>query len=97
MHQEFSEMDNAVLATFGITVTITYPDDSSLSTNAIISKDQLPIGQFDAMMEETTVLVVSSNLQIKRGDRVAFEGQQWTVDRKLKDDGSLARWNLHED
>lgn len=95
MDEAFKVMDHAILATFGQSVLLTLSDQSSLETQGIISKELMPLGQYDAVQGEVTVLTLDSTIRLKRGDTVLANGQVYEVDRKLKDDGYLTRWNIH--
>ena len=95
MDEAFKVMDHAILATFGQSVLLTLSDQSSLATQGIISKELMPLGQYDAVQGEVTVLTLDSTIRLKRGDTVLANGQVYEVDRKLKDDGYLTRWNIH--
>ena len=95
MDEAFKVMDHAILATFGQSVLLTLSDQSSLETQGIISKELVPLGQYDAVQGELTVLTLDSTIRLKRGDTVLANGQVYEVDRKLKDDGYLTRWNIH--
>ena len=96
MDDPFKAMDSTILATLGKPITIIFPDDSRVESQGIISREQMMVGQFDALAEDVTVLTLASDIQIKRGDQINTHDQQWSVDRKLKDDGYVAQWNLHE-
>ena len=95
MDEAFKVMDHAILATFGQSVLLTLSDQSSLETQGIISKELVSLGQYDAVQGELTVLTLDSTIRLKRGDTVLANGQVYEVDRKLKDDGYLTRWNIH--
>ena len=95
MDEAFKVMDHAILATFGQSVLLTLSDQSSLETQGIISKELVPLGQYDAVQGELTVLTLDSAIRLKRGDTVLANSQVYEVDRKLKDDGYLTRWNIH--
>lgn len=47
------------------------------------------------MQGELTVLTLDSAIRLKRGDTVLANSQVYEVDRKLKDDGYLTKWNIH--
>ncbi len=88
-------MDEVVLATFGKPVTIIYSDQSTRISTGIFSRELVARGSFDAVMEQVSVITLASSVLLSRGDRIEADGQLWVVDRKLKDDGQLATWNLH--
>ena len=95
MDETFNAMDRTILATFGQSVLLTLSDQSSLATQGIISTELMPLGQYDAVQGEVTVLTLDSAIRLKRGDTVLANGLVYEVDRKLKDDGYLTRWNIH--
>ena len=95
MSKIFKSMDHTILGTFGQSVLLTLSDQSSLATQGIISKELLPLGQYDAVQGEVTVLTLDSAIRLKRGDTVLANSRLYEVDRKLKDDGYLAKWNIH--
>ena len=95
MSEIFKSMDHTILGTFGQSVLLTLSDQSSLATQGIISKELLPLGQYDAVQGEVTVLTLDSAIRLKRGDTVLANSRLYEVDRKLKDDGYLAKWNIH--
>ena len=95
MNNIFKLIDRTILVTFGQSVLLTLSDQSSLTTQGIISKELMPLGQYDAVQGEVTVLTLDSVIRLKRGDTVLANGLVYEVDRKLKDDGYLTRWNIH--
>lgn len=95
MSNIFKLMDHTILANFGQPVLLTLSDQSSLETQGMISKEMVALGQYDAMQGELTVLTLDSAIRLKRGDTVQANSQMYDVDRKLKDDGYLTRWNIH--
>ncbi len=95
MDDAFKAMDHTILATFGQPVLLTLSDQPSLETQGMISKELVPLGQYDAVQGELTVLTLDSAIRLKRGDTVQADGRMYAVDRKLKDDGYLTRWNIH--
>ena len=95
MDETFNAMDRTILVTFGQSVLLTLSDQSSLATQGIISTELMPLGQYDAVQGEVTVLTLDSAIRLKRGDTVLANGLVYEVDRKLKDDGYLAKWNIH--
>ncbi|WP_299735377.1 hypothetical protein [uncultured Endozoicomonas sp.] len=95
MDEAFKTMDHTVLSTFGQSVLLTLSDQSSLETRGIIAKELVPLGQYEAIQGEVTVLSVDSAVRLKRGDTVLANGQTYEVDCKLKDDGYLAKWNIY--
>ncbi|MGI9276862.1 MAG: head-tail joining protein [Endozoicomonas sp.] len=96
MHDELKALNDQVLATFGQPVVITRSDTSTQQVQGIISKELVNTGQFEGVLQEVTVISLDSSIELKRGDQIQSDNQQWNVDRKLKDDGHLAYWNLHE-
>jgi len=95
MDDAFKAMDHTILATFGQPVLLTLSDQPSLTIQGMISKELVPLGQYDAVQGELTVLTLNSAIRLKRGDTVQADGRMYAVDRKLKDDGFLTRWNIH--
>ncbi|WP_422445452.1 head-tail joining protein [Endozoicomonas sp. ALB091] len=95
MDEAFKVMDHTILSTFGQSVLLTFSDHSSLETRGIINKELVELGKYEAVQGEVTVLSVDSAILLKRGDTVLANGQVYEVDRKLKDDGYLAKWNIH--
>ncbi|MBO9484116.1 MULTISPECIES: hypothetical protein [Gammaproteobacteria] len=95
MDEAFKVMDHTILSTFGQSVLLTLSDQSSLETRGIINKELVELGKYEAVQGEVTVLSVDSAIRLKRGDTVLANGQVYEVDRKLKDDGYLAKWNIY--
>ncbi|MBO9484452.1 MULTISPECIES: hypothetical protein [Gammaproteobacteria] len=95
MDKAFKVMDHTILSTFGQSVLLTFSDQSSLETRGIINKELVELGKYEAVQGEVTILSVDSAIRLKRGDTVLANGQVYEVDRKLKDDGYLAKWNIH--
>ncbi|WP_157794349.1 head-tail joining protein, partial [Endozoicomonas ascidiicola] len=95
MDEVIKMMDHTILSIFGQSVLLTLADQSSLETRGIITKELVELGQYEAVQGEVTVLTVDSSIRLKRGDTVLANGQTYEVDRKLKDDGYLAKWNIY--
>ncbi|WP_066015965.1 head-tail joining protein [Endozoicomonas atrinae] len=95
MDEAFKVMDHTILSTFGQSVLLTLSDQSSLEARGIITKELVELGKYEAVQGEVTVLTVDSSIRLKRGDTVLANGQVYEVDRKLKDDGYLAKWNIY--
>ncbi|WP_422463305.1 head-tail joining protein [Endozoicomonas sp. ALB115] len=95
MDEAFKVIDHTILSTFGQSVLLTFSDQSSLETRGIISRELVELGKYEAVQGEVTVLSMDSAIRLKRGDTVLANGQVYEVDRKLKDDGYLAKWNIH--
>ncbi|WP_163372674.1 head-tail joining protein [Endozoicomonas acroporae] len=95
MDEAFKVIDHTILSTFGQSVLLTFSDQSSLETRGIISRELVELGKYEAVQGEVTVLSVDSAIRLKRGDTVLANGQVYEVDRKLKDDGYLAKWNIY--
>lgn len=91
----FKTLDHTILSSFGQSVLLTLSDQSSLETRGIISRELVELGKYEAVQGEVTVLSVDSAIRLKRGDTVLANGQVYEVDRKLKDDGYLAKWNIY--
>ncbi len=96
MQDELKQLDQVVLATLGQPVQVVRPGEAVITTQAIISREVVATGSFEAVMEQLSVITLASDVVLNRGDRVEAEGQTWRVDRKLKDDGQFVTWNLHE-
>lgn len=95
MKDNFKDMNHIILSTFGQSVLFTFSDHSTLKTQGIITHELVELGQYEAVSGEITVLSVESSIKLKRGDNVLANGQVYEVDRKIKDDGYLARWNIY--
>lgn len=95
MDEAFKVMDHTILSTFGQSVLLTLSDQSSLETRGIISTELVELGKYEAVQGEVTVLTLDSTIRLKRGNTVLANGQVYEVDRKLKDDGYLAKWNIY--
>ena len=95
MDDAFMAMDRTILSTFGQPVILTLSDQSTLETQGIIAHELVELGQYEAVSGEITVLSVDSSIKLKRGDSVLANGQVYEVDRKIKDDGYLSRWNIY--
>ncbi len=65
-------------------------------TRGIISRELVPVGQFDSVLQTVTVISLPADLKLQRGDEIQAADQQWIIDRKLKDDGQMIWWGLHE-
>ncbi|MGI9278340.1 MAG: head-tail joining protein [Endozoicomonas sp.] len=96
MQDELNDLNRQILSTFGQPVTILKTDDSALKTTGILSSELIPAGQYEQVLQPMTVLALAESIPLKRGDQVVSEGQQWTVDRKVKSDGTMIWWHLHE-
>lgn len=97
MDDAFKQMGHSILQTFGQSVLLTLADQSSLETLGIIKTEVVELGKYEAVQGEITVLSLDSSIGLKRGDSVLADGQLYEVDRKLKDDGFLASWNIYAD
>ena len=97
MDDAFKQMGHSILQTFGRSVLLTFADQSSLETLGIITTELVELGKYEAVQGEITVLSADSSIRLKRGDTVLASGQLYHVDRKLKDDGYLAKWNIYAD
>ena len=95
MDEAFKVMDHTILSTFGQSVLLTLSDQSSLETQGIISTELVELGKYEAVQGAVTVLTLDSTIRLKRGNTVLANGQVYEVDRKLKDDGYLAKWNIY--
>ncbi len=97
MEEHFANLDRVVMKTFGRVYTLTRPDGTTSTLEGVLTRDVRPTGAFDAVVQAQTELTVASSVQLQRNDRISTLAERWVVDRKLKDDGSLARWSLHAD
>lgn len=95
MNQAFQSLGHSILQTFGQSVLLSGTDGSTRQVLGIIRTEMVELGKYDAMQGEITVLTVDSTLPIKRGDTLQANGQTYDVDRKIKDNGSLAKWNIY--
>ncbi|WP_419833488.1 hypothetical protein [Endozoicomonas atrinae] len=96
MDEAFKQLGHSILSTFGQSLSITFTDTSTLETLGIIKQQVVEIGQYEAVAGEITVLSLDSSIRLKRGDTVLANGNIYEVDRKLKDDGYLAQWNIYD-
>lgn len=96
MHDEFEAMHQALLEEFGRIVTIVYADGEEEQTRASFTKDRVMTGQLDTVGQDITLMAVNSALVLKRGDKIQDGSSHWEIDRKLKDNGYLAYWTVHE-
>ena len=93
--EAFDDIDRTVLLTFGKKIVIAKSDGVDVISLGIFSFEIETIGSFDSVMKKVSVITLASSVLLSRGDRIEADGQLWVVDRKLKDDGQLATWNLH--
>lgn len=96
MQDELSELNRQVLATFGQPVMLFRGESLLTESRGIISRELAPAGQFEAVLQTVTMVSLPASLKLQRGDEIQSADQQWTIDRKLKDDGQLTWWGLHE-
>jgi|GEM_PF-5075302 len=96
MQDELSELNRQVLATFGQPVMVFRGESLLTETRGIISRELVPVGQFDSVLQTATVISLPANIKLQRSDEIQSVDQQWSVDRKLKDDGQMVWWRLHE-
>ncbi len=96
MQDELSELNRQVLTTFGQPVIVFRGASLFSETRGIISRELVPAGQYEAVFQTVTSISLPASLKLQRGDEIQSADQQWTVDRKLKDDGQLTWWGLHE-
>lgn len=96
MQDELSELNRQVLATFGQPVMVFRGESLLTETRGIISRELVLVGQFDSVLQTVTVISLPADLKLQRGDEIQAADQQWVVDRKLKDDGQMVWWRLHE-
>ena len=96
MHDEFEEMHQVLLEEFGRVITIVYADGDEQQTRASFTRERVMTGQFDNVGQDITLIAVDSALVLKRGDKIRDGSDHWEIDRKLKDNGYLAYWTIHE-
>ncbi|WP_252177196.1 hypothetical protein [Endozoicomonas sp. 4G] len=96
MQDELSDLNRQVLATFGETFTLKKSDGSSLEVTGIITRELVPTGPYEQVLQEITTLALAQDVKVSRGDEVISGEQRWTIDRKLKGDGQMNGWSLHE-
>ena len=95
MDDIFRSMGHSLLMSFGQPVLLTLSDQSTLETQGIITHELVELGQYEAVSGEIMVLSVDSSINLKRGDSVMANGQVYQVDRKIKDDSKLIKWNIY--
>ena len=96
MQDQLNELSDIVQATFGLPITIISSDGTETPCSGVFGTELVPVGQFEPVMQQVTVVRIRKYTKVKRGDTIVGRGKQWTVDRKLKDDGQFVTWNLHE-
>ncbi|WP_257291588.1 hypothetical protein [Endozoicomonas sp. ONNA1] len=96
MQDELSDLNRQVLATFGEVVTLKKSDDSRLEVTGILTRELVPTGPYEQVLQEITTLALTTDVKVSRGDEVISAEQRWTVERKLKGDGQMNWWSLHE-
>ncbi len=95
MNEAFQQLGHSILQTFGQSVLLTLADGSTRQELGIIKTEVVELGKYDAIQGEITVLTVDSAVPITRGATVQASGQTYDIDRKIKDNGSLAKWNIY--
>ena len=95
MNEAFQQLGHSILQTFGQSVLLTLADSSTRQELGIIKTEVVELGKYDAIQGEITVLTVDSAVPITRGAMVQAGGQTYDIDRKIKDNGSLAKWNIY--
>ena len=93
----FTHLDKVVMKTFGHEYTWTSRNGVANAILGVLVRDVQPTGLHDAVMQSRTEITVSNIHKLQRNDRISTPLETWRVDRKLKDDGSLAKWSLHAD
>lgn len=96
MDDIFNDAKDRVISVFGQSVLLTFADNTTLEAKGVIKKELVELGQYEAIAGEITVLSIDSSIKLKRGDSVVANGITYEVDRKIKDDGYLARWNIYD-
>ena len=93
----FTHLDAVVMDTFGSEYTLVRNGGVASTIAGVLIRDVQPTGAYDAVMQSQVTLTVTSDVLLQRNDRISTPQENWRVDRKLKDDGRLARWSLHAD
>lgn len=96
MQDELRDLSRQVLATFGQPITLKQSGDNMLEVTGVIARELVPTGPYEQVLQEVTTLALSIDVKVTRGDEVISAEQQWTIDRKLKGDGQMNWWSLHE-
>ncbi|MGI9279266.1 MAG: hypothetical protein ACR2PX_06500 [Endozoicomonas sp.] len=96
MQDELNDLNRQVLATFGEPVTLKQSSNNVLAVSGIITRELLPTGPYEQVLQEVTTLALATDVRVTRGDEVISAEQRWVVDRKLKGDGQMHWWSLHE-
>ncbi|MTI13009.1 hypothetical protein [Sansalvadorimonas verongulae] len=97
MVDPFEELDQAVLTAFGQVFEWRADNAAPVPLQGVLRRNVQPAGAFDAVMQTYTEFTVSNTIALQRNDLISKGEERWRVDRKLKDDGSLAKWSLHAD
>ena len=95
MNDAFKQMGHSILQTFGRPLSITFADHSTIEIQGVIRREIVELGEYDAVSGEITVLTVDSSVKLKRGNSFLSDGVVYEVDKKIKDDGLLAKWNIY--
>ena len=95
MNEAFQQLGHSILQTFGQSILLSRVDGSTQTVLGIIRTEMVELGKYDAIQGEITVLTVDSTVPVRRGDTVQANGQTYDIDRKIKDNGSLAKWNIY--
>ncbi len=85
------------MKTFAREYAWTNKDGQSTNIPGVLVRDVQPTGAHGAVMQGQVTITVSNILKLQRNDQISTSRERWRVDRKLKDDGSLAKWSLHAD
>ncbi|MTI15143.1 head-tail joining protein [Sansalvadorimonas verongulae] len=97
MTDPFDELDQAVLTAFGQVFEWRADNAAPAPLQGVLRRNVQAAGAFDAVMQTYTELAIPNTFTLQRNDQISKGGERWRVDRKLKDDGSLAKWSLHAD
>ena len=97
MDETYKYLDQAVLTTFGQTFQWQSGDADPVPLQGILRRNVQPVGSFDAVMQSHTELTLPNTFSLERNDLISTASERWRVDRRLKDDGTMATWSLHAD
>ena len=90
-------LNKAVLTAFGQVLEWHSGGGDPVPLQGILRRNVQPAGTFDAVMQSHTEFTVPSTIALQRNHLLCTFEESWRVDRKLKDDGTMATWSLHAD
>ena len=96
MKEPFKSMNLQILEMLGVDITVIDLVGSTVPAKGIFTTELAETGQLNSVMQQITTITIDCTIDVKRDYRIESNGKQWAVDRKLKDDGYLAYWNLYE-